>query len=193
MKKYLLILLTFSFLIVGCGQRMFELDPALVLNESYNVDKTGAFSETQEITRQQVFEAFDLPENAEVTDFHIEKMSLKVVVLENNVAKDIVASGRLQLGSSKPEIFKNYGISLEGVNDWFGLNDLIALGVSTLKSKIEGYIMGNDYEPFDIEIYGDSSPAGQKINVRIELKIAGTVKGKYCVETLVFFGEDCTL
>lgn len=193
MKKYLLIIITVTVLLAGCEYRRFEFAPVINVDEIYNIDQTGAFSQMQTITRAQVLDVLDIPETAEIKEFNIEKISLRVTVLSDNVAKLILASGKLQLGSNSPDIFKNFPISLAGVDvAWIGLNDLIADGVEKLKDKIKGYILGNDSSPFDIEISGDSSPTGgQKINVQLELKITGTVKYEDCIETFYFMGDDC--
>lgn len=195
MKKYLLIILAIPLLAVECQYRKFEFAPTISVDETYVVNQTGPFSETQTITRNQVLDGLDIPETANIQEFNIEKMAIRVTVLEGNTAKLILASGRLQLGSTKPEVFKNYPISLVGVDYAFiGLNDLIANGVEKLKGKIEGYILANDTAPFDLEIYGDSSPTGgQKINVNLELRISGTVKYEDCVETVSIIGDDCDI
>src|SRR4030042_3796871 len=195
MKKYLLIILVISLLAAGCEMRKFEFAPTISIHENYVVAKAGPFSEQETITREQVLDALDIPETAEIKEFNIEKISLKVTVLEGNEASLILASGKLQLGSSSPEVFNDFPISLVGVDvGWIGLNDVIAEGVGALTGKIEGYILGNDTAPFNIEIYGDSSPTGgQKINVNLELRIAGSVKYEDCVETLPFVGDDCDL
>ena len=195
MKKYLLIILVVPLLAMECEDRKFEFAPTISIHKEYVIDESGPYSEQQTITRAQVLDELDIPETAVVKEFNIEKMSLRVKVLEGNTAKIILASGKLQLGTQKPELFKNFPITLVGVDvDWIGLNDLIADGIGSLKAKIEGYILGNDTDPFEIEIYGDSSPTGgEKVHVNLELKIAGTVKYLDCVETLNIFGDDCDL
>ncbi|MBN2214880.1 MAG: hypothetical protein JW723_11600 [Bacteroidales bacterium] len=195
MKKNLLIILAITLLAAGCEMRKFEFAPTINVDETYTIDQTGAFFEIQTITRAQVMDALDIPETATVKEFNIEKISLRVTVLEGNQASVILASGKLELGSNKPDIFENFPVSLIKVDaPWIGLNDLIAEGVESLKGKIEGYVLGNDDSPFNIVVSGDSSPtAGQKINVSLELKITGSVKYVDCIETLPYFGDDCDI
>ncbi|MFO7655952.1 MAG: hypothetical protein R6W78_02705 [Bacteroidales bacterium] len=193
MKKYLLFIMAIPLLAAECEYRRFEFVATIGVNEEFIVDNTGSFSEKQTITRQQVLDALDIPEQAEIKEINIEKLSVRVTILENNQASLISASGRLQLGENKPDIFKDKTIPLVAVNAPFiGLNNLIAEGVSGLKSKLEGYIYNSDAAPFDIEIYGDSSPTtGQKINVKIELIITGSVIYEECIETISLVGEEC--
>jgi len=195
MKKYFLIILIIPLLAMECAYRKFEFAPTINVDETYVVDQAGPFSETQTITREQVLDALDIPETANIKEFNIEKMAIRVTVLEGNVAKVIWASGRLQLGSTKPEVFKDYPISLVGVDYAFiGLNNLIANGVEKIKGKIEGYILGNDTAPFELEIFGDSSPTGgQNVNVNLELRITGSVLYEDCIETLSIIGDDCNI
>ncbi len=195
MKKYLLIILVIPLLAMECQYRKFEFAPTINVEEAYIVEEAGPYSEEQIITREQVLDELDIPETAEIKEFNIEKISLKVGVLENNEASLILASGKLQLGTQKPEVFKNFPISLVGVDvGWIGLNDLIADGVGALKNKLEGYILGEDTAPFTIEVYGDSSPTGgQKVHVKLSLKITGSVKYEDCIETLSIIGDDCDL
>ncbi len=195
MKKYLLIILVIPLMAVECKYRKFEFAPTISVDKAYEVNQNGPFSEVQTITREQVLDALDIPETAKITKFSIEKISLRVKVLEGNTAKLILASGMLQLGSTNPEVFKNYPISLVGVDYAFiGLNDLIDAGVEKLREKIEKYILKQDTAPFNIVINGDSSPtAGEKVNVILDLKITGTVKYYDCIETLSIIGDECDI
>jgi hypothetical protein len=195
MKKYLLIFLAIPLLAMECKYRKFEFAPTINIDETYVVDENGPYSEQQTITREQVLDALDIPETANIKEFNIEKMALQVTVLDGNEASLILASGRLQLGSSKPKVFEDFPVSLVAVNAyWIGLNSLIAECVDALTDKIEAYILNKDTAPLNIEIYGDSSPTGgQKVNVKLQLKITGTVKYEDCIETLSIIGDDCDI
>jgi hypothetical protein len=195
MKKYLILVLAIPLLTVACEKRKFEFAPMINLEKTYMVDQTGAFNETATISREDVLDLLDIPETAEIKDVYIESIAVKVIILENNAASAVLLSGKVQLGSSKPALFNDYPAPLVLVDDpWIGLNSLISEGVSGIKAKIEGYLEGSDTEPFDIELSGDSSPtSGNRIHVRILLKITGTVKYFDCMEVPFFVegGDPC--
>ena len=193
MKKLWLFILVITLLATACQYRKFEFVATIGIDKEFVVDQTGYFSEKQTITRNQILNALDIPVTADIKEVNIEKIALRVTILDKNEASFVSASGRLQLGTSNPEVFKDKVIPLVAVNaPIIGLNNLIAEGVEGLKGKLEGYIKNTDATSFDFEIYGDSSPTtGQKINVKIELQITGTVKYEDCIETLSIIGDDC--
>ncbi len=193
MKKFWLFILVITILATACQYRKFEFVATIGIDKEFVVDQTGNFSEKQTITRNQVLDALDIPETADIKEVNIERISLRVTILDNNEASFVSASGRLQLGNSNPEVFKDKIIPLVAVNaPIIGLNNLIAEGIGGLKGKLEAYIKNTDVSPFDFEIYGDSSPTtGQKINAKIELQITGSVKYDECIESLPFTGDDC--
>lgn len=193
MKNYILTFLAISLIAAGCGDRKFPFNPVLSIEKSYQVNQTGNFSEIQTITADDVWEALDLPENSEVEQFEIEKIALRFDVQQNNEATALKTNAKLLIGNSTIGIFDNYNVSIDDAGVWMNLKDLHPEGINALKEKIKGYVLETDYDPFEIAISGDTSPAGQKIHVNIELKISGTITGVYCVETLIFLGEDCDI
>ncbi|MBN2347843.1 MAG: hypothetical protein JXJ22_03345 [Bacteroidales bacterium] len=194
MKKNIIILFLVPFFFSSCEKRKFEFDLSLNLEETYIVDHTGNFSESQTITRSDVMDALSIPENAEIESVSIESIAISIQVLNDNEASALLVSGMAQLGNGSPQIFNNFPISLVGVDIPFvGINSLIADGVEGIKDKIEGYIKGTDSAPFSIEISGDSSPtAGQRVHVQILIQVKGNVKYTNCEDALPFMGADCS-
>jgi hypothetical protein len=195
MKKLIPLILIIVLISSGCEYSKLQVPVDINVNKTFTVDQTGAYSESSQITYSEVFGALDIPSNATIDAVNIESISVKVVVLPNNRATAVKISGNLQLGNSKPEVFKDYYAPLVGVNlEYVGLNSLIADGVSGLKTKIEGYLKSQDFSSFSINVNGNSSPTeGQRVNIQILLKITGTAKYTICAYMPFFVGgENCT-
>jgi len=197
MKKYLLILFVIPLMAMECENRKFEFVATMNLDEVFEIDNTGAFSEYAVVTRDEVLSFFDIPESAEIEDVNIESMAVRVVVLDDNEASVISLTGEVQLGSSKPAIFNGYPVPLFSPdNAFYGINTLISDGISGIRSKLERYLEGSDIEPFTIQLSGDSSPtAGNRIHITLTLRIVGTVKYYECLEVPFFVegGDACDI
>jgi len=196
MKKLFILIFCIPLLALQCEKRQFETVGTINVDETYEVDQTGHFVEVEEISRDQVLDLLDIPEDAEITEVNIESVSIKVVVMSDNEASAVIVEGAVDLGASKPEFFSNYIVPLVAVdNPWIGLNTLIQEGVTGIKNKLEKIILGMDDDGFAIILEGDSSPtAGNRIHTQIILRITGTVKYVQCLEVPTFIvegGEPC--
>ena len=195
MKKLIPLILVIALMSSGCEWSKVQVPVDININKTFTVDQTGAYSQSVQVTYYEVMNGLNIPSTATVDEVNIESISVKVVVLPNNKATAVKISGKLQLGSSSPEVFKDYSASLSAVNEWYGINALIDLGVQGLKSKLEGYLKSKDFSSFDINVNGNSSPTeGQRVNIQILLKISGTAKYTTCW-LLPFFagGDKCNL
>jgi len=195
MKKLLLFILIIPFLLTGCENRKFEFVGTINVDNSYEVDQTGFFDEGYAITKNDLLNMIDVPEEAEITEVNIESISVQVVVLENNEANAVSLSGAFDSGTGKIQLFEDYPAVLIKVDAPFvGLNSLIADGVEKIKNKIEGCLKGDDDTGFSIWVYGDSTPtSGNRIHTNILLRITGSIKYTTC-ESVIFFiegGDPC--
>lgn len=197
MKKYLLILLVIPLMAMECENRKFEFVATINMDEVFEVDNTGAFSESAVVTREEVMGLFDIPESADIEDVNIESMAVRVEVLDDNAATAVSLTGEVQLGSSRPLIFEGYPVPLINPdNAFYGINSLISEGISGIRGKLERYLEGSDTEPFTIQLSGDSSPtAGNRIHVLLTLRIVGTIKYYECLEVPFFVegGDACDI
>jgi hypothetical protein len=195
MKKYTLLILAILMMAMECENRKFSFIATIDYDKTYVVDQAGPFDESATITRSEVLDMFDIPDDATIKSVNIENISAKVVVLDGNQASSVLLSGYLKLGSGKKEVFNNFPAVLTAVDASFiGLNSLIADGVNGIKTKLEAYLMGSDTAPFEMHVAGDSAPSGsQQINVQIIIKIKGNAEWERCEEVPWFIegGESC--
>ena len=196
MRRFAITILFFTVpLLTSCEKRLFHFvlnyDKTLV----YAVDETGPFEYEELVTADEIRSALDIPEDARITGVDVEALSVKVVVRPENQVTNLVVSGKVvETPGGKTSMFNNFPVVLAGVDTPFiGLNDLIASGVGRLKSKLQGFIMGLDYQSFGVELSGDSVPSGQALAVDIHLLVKATIKYEQCVEVLSGFmdGETC--
>jgi hypothetical protein len=197
MKKLFILIFCIPLMALQCEKRQFETVGTINVDETYEVDQTGHFVEVEEISRDQVLDLLDLPEDAEITEVNIESVSIKVVVLSDNQATAVIVEGAADMGTtSKIEFFNNIIVPLVAVDDpWIGVNTLISNGVNAIKNKLEKIILGMDEDGFAVILEGDSSPtAGNRIHTQIILRITGTVKYVQCLEVPTFIvegGDPC--
>jgi hypothetical protein len=192
MKKLIPLILIIGLMSSACEYSKVQVPIGININKTFPLDQTGAYSQSLQVTYYDVMSELDIPSSATIDEVNIESISVKVVVLSNNKAPAVKISGKLQLGSTSPEVFNNYYAPLVAVdNEWAGINTLIDQGVQGLKSKIEGYLKSKDFSTFDINVNGNSSPIeGQRVNIQILLKITGSAKYTICAYMPFFLGGD---
>lgn len=194
MKNLIPLLMIIALLSQACEYSELTTVGSINIDQTFNVDQTGPFSQSSTITYNQVLQNMDIPNNAVIDQVNIESISAKVIVLPDNVATAVSLSGKLQFGNSNPEIFNDYPAVLAGADaPLAGLNALIDDGVQGLKTKIEDYVRGRDYSPFNFILNGNSSPIpGMRVHAQILIKIKGSVKYTSC-ELLPFLmgGDQC--
>ena len=194
MKKLIPLIFIIALMSSGCEWSEDQVTIPININKTFPVDQTGAYSQSLQITYHDVMDELSIPSLATIEEVNIESISVKVVVLSDNVAPAVNISGKIQLGSSSPEVFNNYYAPLIAVdNKYVGLNTLIAEGVAGIKSKIDGYLKSKDFSSFSITVNGNSTPiTGQKVHIQILLKISGSAKYTVCnFQPFLMGGDNC--
>ena len=195
MKMLIPLMMIIPILSTGCENRKFEFVGTINVDNTYEVDQTGFFDKLYEVSRGELLNLVDIPEDAEVTEVNVEKMLIKVIVLDDNKATTVTLSGAFDPGTGKIKLFDDYPATLVAVDaPYMGLNDVIAEGVGRLKQKIEAVLKGKDDTGFSVWVYGDSWPtSGNRIHVNIIFRISGSVKYTQCESVLFFIegGDPC--
>lgn len=191
MKKLIPLLLIAFVIATGCENKKFEFDPAIKVNKTYEVQKTGAFSETQTISHDEILDLLDIPEEATIESVKIEGVSIWFDVLEGNQAESITLSGVVtETGVGDVLLFQNESFDLDYASVKF-INGVLSLGgTEKIRSKLEKYLQMNDTNPFKIVLNGDTDPASQVLNINIHLAISGSVKYVTCESVPWFIGGD---
>jgi len=184
-------------MLAGCEKRLFHFVATINQTPIFNVDNTGAFKKSFQISSALVRSQLDVPEDARITQLDIESLSLRVVVKSGNQASRLLVSGTILdvNQQSERQMFKDFPIVLAGANfPGIGLNALIANGIGELRGKLDSYVKNLDNGSFFIEVTGDSNPPGQRVLVDLHLIIKATVKYDQCLEVPGPFagGEECT-
>lgn len=192
MKKLVILTLIMLIPLMGCEWRMFEFSGAIKVNETFSINESGVMYSEGVITRSEVLDAFDIPDNADVKEVNIESMELKVTVLPENQAQVINVSGFVKDASEDHLIFEDFPVSLIGVDfPGLGLNSLIAGGVNRIKTKIEGFIKNTDSTP--LNIYLSINSGESLVQVNLDLIINGNIIYEECLEVLPGMGgEECS-
>jgi hypothetical protein len=195
MKKLVasMLILTLPF-ILGCEKRLFKFVATMDQTSVYNLSSAnGTFQEAHTITRDDVLGKLDIPKKAHITMVRIESLSLKVVKKQGNQAPAMAVSATLHGNMPTKKLFDNQTVSLVGIDvPFIGLNALIQDGIDGLKEVFAGYIVAFNNNNFDIQVTGNSVPAGQAIALDLQVIIKATVEYEECVETIRGTGgEKC--
>ena len=181
MKKIIPLFLVVLLVTAGCENRKFEFNPGIKVNKVYAVKKTGAFSEVQTISHDEILDLLDIPEDATIESVKIEVVSIWFEVLEGNQAESITLSGEVEeVGVGDVLLFENESFSLGSASIKVINNLLFYGGTEKIRSKLEKYLQMNDTNPFKIVLYGDTDPSNQVLNVSIHLGISGSVRYVTC-------------
>jgi len=202
MRKILIpcILLICVPLMSGCEKRILSFPAPLDKTEVFTLDEIGgAFSEFSTISANDIRNAIDIPDDADITSVVVEALSIRVEVLEANQASSVTVSGSVdEIGGPRDYMFQNYVIPLDGLigvdTPFIGVNPLLAAGITKLKNKIQSFLLGLDSESFNVTVSGTSSPGGSRVAVRLHLQIKMAMEYKICVDVAKDFvegGEPC--
>jgi len=202
MKKILIpcILLICVPLMSSCEKRMLSFPAPLDKTEVFTLDETGgAFSEFSTISANDIRNAIDIPDDADISSVVVEALAIRVEVLEANEASNLTVSGSIdEIGGARDYMFENYVIPIEGLvgvdTPFIGVNPLIAAGITKLKNKVQSFLLGLDNESFNISVSGNASPEGSRVALRLHLQIKMAMEYKLCVDVAKDFvegGEPC--
>jgi len=191
MKKLAPLLLVTLLVSAGCENKKFEFTPGIKVNKVYEVNKTGAFSEYQSISHDEILDLLDIPEEATIESVKIETVNIWFEVLEGNQAESITLSGSVEeAGVGNVLLFEDESFSL-GTASVKVINSLLLYGgTEKIRSKLEKYLQMNDTNPFKIVLTGDTDPGNQLVNVKIHLGISGSVRYVTCESVPWFIQGD---
>jgi hypothetical protein len=195
-KAVILSVLLILPLLTGCKKQLYHFTGTLSVNNVYHISQTGTFDETNLITYDDIRDALNVPEGSRIDSVYIEHIAAKVTVKPGNNASNITLSATVSNGGTPKDLFKNFSVSLSGVDiPFIGLNALIAGGINLLKDQLNKYVKKVDTST-NIEVRLTGSPTGtggNNIVVDVTLQVQGTVKYSKCLDLPDWFsdGETC--
>jgi hypothetical protein len=187
MNKLITILLLGTLILSGCESKRVSLISDIKLYKTFDINVQDYFADNWIITPADVRDEIDIPEDATVESVSIEAVGAEIVVKDDDTAQGIILSGYIVMAGTKPVFFNEKSISLSDVNGFTGINTLAAIGLATIKSKIEEYLKTGMGEPTIIQLIAAGTPAGSKIHIELRLEITGTIKYHYCTDLPFFF------
>jgi hypothetical protein len=197
MKKTILIaaLLTLPF-VAGCKKQMYHLTGTVPFQELYPFNETdGTFEEsTRTITRADVLDELNLPENAAVTGVQIESVSIDLARKPGNNATSASVTTDIKVGNSGwVHIFENYQVQLNASH--VVINSFNNAGLLLLKNAVNNYFAPASTSFPDITIRVTGSANATPLIVDMTLTIKTTMNYDACLEVPEWFsgGEECTL
>lgn len=202
LRKLLYFILIVPFIMGGsCQKRKFEFTSNAFLNKTYNLDKTGTFTEFASVSDNEIRSFLDdLPEDAEVTDVTIKALSMRVTPISGNQISAISLTGLVvDAQSSEPIfVFEDYPVVLSAVNaPLVGLNNLIADGLADARKNIKDIIMGNKFGSFQLGLEGipRSLLGGNRFVADVHIRISIQIEYEQCIEVWDYLdsGADCDL
>ena len=195
MKKAILLtaLLALS-LSTGCKKQLYQFVGTVPITQEYLPDQaTGSFSGTDIITKEDVTDVLNLPEDAQVNGVDLQNTGVTVDPLAGNAASQVLLSGTVTVGGGTPvPLFNNFPVATSSVYTLAAMN---ASGVQALTNQINAYLAPMPSStPITIALSGVSVPAGSRIHVKITLKIQLSVPSEACIEFPSFISEggECT-
>jgi len=205
MKRYIVLaLITILLLLVGCESRLFHFTVTLLQSKLYNINQTGAFSKSGVITKADVQNALNVPENARITSVEIRGLEVNYTPLAGNAASkvvltDLTVNGKKLLSSSQTIFITGVGASMPGVPNVtpVGLKFLIKYGIDEIISNMQNWIKkmpgGNPSMTFVLS--GNTDPAGQKIVLDLTVSIDATIEYDQCIDVpkSMMGGAECDI
>jgi hypothetical protein len=190
MKKAILltVLLALS-LSTGCKKQLYQFVGTVPITQEYLPDQaTGSFSGTDIITKEDVTDVLNLPNDAQVNGVDLQNTGATVEPLAGNAATQVLLSGTVTVGSGTPvPLFNNFPVP---TNSTFTLAAMNLSGVQALTNQINAYLAPMPSStPITIALSGISVPAGSRMHVKITLKMQLNVPSEACIEFPSFISE----
>jgi hypothetical protein len=196
MKKSLLflVLLALSFS-TGCKKQLYHFVGTVPITQEYLPDQAnGSFSGSDIITKEDVTDVLNLPNNAQIDKVDLQNTGVTVEPLAGNAASQVLLTGTAAIGNGTPvPLFSNFPVS---TNSTFTLAAMNTAGVQALTNQINAFLAPvPSSTPITIALSGISVPGGARLHVKITLKIQCNVPSEACIEFPSFIseGEDCTI
>jgi hypothetical protein len=196
MKKILLIPVLLALtLSAGCKKQLYHFVGTVpITQEFFPNPANGSFSGTDLITKQDVTDVLNLPNNAQIDKVDLQNTGVTVEPLAGNAATQVLVSGTVQIGSGTPvALFNSFPVA---TTTTFTLAAMNASGVQALTNQINAFLAPvPNNTPITIALSGVSVPANTQVHVKITLKIQCNVPSEACIEFPSFIseGEDCTI
>jgi hypothetical protein len=196
MKKSLLVLVLLALsLSTGCKKQLYHFVGTVPITQEYlPAQATGSFSGTDIITKEDVTDVLNLPNNAQIDKVDLQNTGVTVERLAGNIATQVLVSGTVTIGSGVPvPLFNSFPVPTDST---FTLASMNTAGVQALTSQINAFLAPlPSATPITIALSGVSVPAGSQVHVKVTLKIQCNVPSEACIEFPSFIseGEDCTI
>jgi hypothetical protein len=193
MKKILLVpvLLALS-LSTGCKKQLYHFVGNVPITQVYLPNQAnGSFSGTEIITKEDVSDVLNLPNNAQIDKVDLQNTGATVEALSGNAATQVLLTGTATIGNTTQTLFSNFPVPTNGT---FTLASLNQPGVALLTGQINQFLQPlGSQTPISIALTGTSVPAGSTVHVMITLKLQCNVPSEACIEFPSFIseGEDC--
>lgn len=180
MRTKLIVVLSLILLVLGgCETRTFEYVTTVSKTMVYTVDQSGAFTETNMVSADELNDEFDLPEDAIIGDIFIEALTVAVEPLTDNEATAITmdgyANGRLFVDDLVTDM-------TAGDYEFTNMANLLASGVRAIGEDLAAYYRTGSPPTVEFRLEGDTHPeAGERIHIRIQIGM--TLSLQYALET----------
>jgi hypothetical protein len=196
MKKSLLVLVLLALsLSTGCKKQLYHFVGTVPITQEYLPDQAnGSFSGTNIITKEDVTDGLNLPNNAQIDKVDLQNTGITVEPLAGNAATQVLVSGTVTIGNGVPvPLFNSFPVPTDST---FTLAAMNTAGVQALTSQINAFLAPvPSATPITIALSGVSVPAGRQVHVKVTLKIQCNVPSEACIEFPSFIseGEDCAI
>jgi len=196
MKKILLASILLALVLsTGCKKQLYHFVGTVPITQEYEADKTnGAFSGISLITKEDVTDVLNLPNNSQIDKVDMQNTGATVEPLAGNAATQVLLSGTVTIPPAGPvPLFNNFAVSTDST---YTLASLNTTGVQALTDQINAFLAPMPSStPITVALTGVAVPAGSRMHVKITLKIQCNVPSEACIEFPSFIseGEDCTI
>ena len=188
-RAILLIILLALSLSTGCKKQLYQFVGNVPVTQEYLPDQaTGSFSGTDIITKEDITDVLNLPNDAQITRVDLQSTGATIEPLAGNAATQVLLSGTAALGGGAPvPLFNNFPVS---TNSTYALAVMNLPGVQLLTNQINAYLAPfPSSTPITIALSGVSVPAGSRIHVKITLKLQFNIPSTACIEFPSFISE----
>ena len=196
MKRVLIVILLLAVaLSMGCEQRQIQVSLTST-KLLYHTCTDPTFNETSWIRGDDIRDAADLPDNAQIDSVAIENISLSIRMEAGNDAQELEVDAYFKRGGgANVYIFRNNPpLNLVGINaPVIGANKILGFAAADMQSSLNKYLKGVTEPDLEVHIEGNTLPAGSALDVTVIMRIKFTVVYQICIEATSFIGEDCTL
>jgi len=195
MKKILLIPVLLALtLSTGCKKQLYHFVGTVPITKTYEANEAdGSYSGTDIITKEDVTDVLNLPNNAQIDKVDLQNTGVTVEPLAGNAATQVLLSGTVTINGVITPLFNSFPVS---TNSTLTLASMNLSGVQALTAQINAFLSSvPSNSPITVALTGIAVPAGSNTHVMITLKIQCNVPSEACIEFPSFIseGENCTI